>query len=176
MRRLVWIATLCFFVVAARAFAQGGPGYMKSSLGLNFETSVPVADFADYAGVGFGGNIRFQYGGDPKGVFTATAGYIVWGEKDFGIGSTVQPKAFNFFIGGKYYFIGGFFGTVEGGVYFVSFTREGSVLGVESSATRFMLPVGVGYQVGGIELAARYMFVNTDFTSFSFTLGYNFGL
>jgi hypothetical protein len=157
-------------------FAQGEPGWNKMSLGANFEVSLPVGDFTYAAETGYGGNLRFQYGQGVNTAFTATAGYLVWSKKDLGTNTSVQPKAFNFFLGGKYYFTDGLYGSLEGGLYFMTYTYEGNVLGAKGNATRFMLPVGVGYQKSGFEIGVRYMIFYADFNSFSITAGYNFAL
>jgi len=113
---------------------------------------------------------------DKQGVFTATAGYLVWSTKDLGGNTSVQPKAFNFFLGGKYYLAPGFYGSLEGGLYFVSYKYEGTVVAAEGNTTRFMLPIGIGFQKSGFEVSARYMLLDVNYNCLSFTVGYNFGL
>jgi len=182
MKRFAVVVVVCLIVVPFLAFAQNEPGYDKMSLGANFELSVPVGDFSNVADLGYGGNVKYQYGADTRSVFTATAGYIVWGEKDLANGTAVvggesiQWKAFNMFVGGKYYLAPGFFGSLEGGAYFLSSSYEGTQVGIEATATYFMLPIGIGYQRSGFEIGARYMLFHPDFNSVSITLGYNFAL
>jgi hypothetical protein len=176
MKRSCFAVALCLMFIPLITLAQGEPGWNKSSLGANFELSVPVGDFSYLAGTGYGGNLRYQFGGDVRAAFTATAGYLVWGKKDLGANTSVQPKAFNFFLGGKYYFANGFFGSLEGGIYFFTYTYEGNVVGAQGDTGRFMLPIGIGYQKSGFEIGVRYMLLAVDFNSFSFTLGYNFML
>ncbi len=170
------ILVVCLALLPVVGLAQGEPGWGKMTLGANFELSVPVGDFGNAAGTGYGGNVRFQYGADSRSVFTGTAGYLVWSKKDLAGGTSMQPKAFNIFLGGKYYFAPGFYGSLEGGLYFLSYTYEGNVIGAEGTATRFMLPIGLGFQKSGFEIGARYMLYHPDFNSFSITLGYNFAL
>ena len=176
MMRPMVALVICLTVIPMLGLAQGEPGWNKMTLGANFEFSVPAGDFSSVAGTGYGGNARFQYGQGPKTVFTATAGYLVWSTKDLGNNTSVQPKAFNLFLGGKYYFVEGLYGSLEGGLYFMTYTYEGNVLGAKGNATRFMLPIGVGYQKSGFELGVRYMLLYYEFNSFSFTVGYNFAL
>jgi hypothetical protein len=154
--------------------SQGEPGRNKMSLGANFELSVPVGNFTNVAGTGYGGNLRCQFASDSRTVFTGTVGYLVWGKKDLTANTSVQPKAFNFFVGGKYYFANGFYGSLEGGIYFLSYTYEGTVLGAKEDQGWFLIPIGIGYQKSGFELGVRYMLLAVDIKSFSFTLGYNF--
>jgi hypothetical protein len=177
MKRLLVAVLACVLLVPMLAFAQGEPGFNKSSIGANFEVSLPTDNlFKEVAGTGYGGNLRYQWGMDARTALTATAGYIVWGKKDLGFNTSVQPAAFNFFIGGKFYFTKGLYGSVEGGIYFLSYTYEGTVVGAQGNTGWFMLPIGVGYQISGFEIGARYMLLAADYHSFSFTLGYNFML
>jgi hypothetical protein len=176
MKRPLISLLICLTVLPLVVFAQGEPGWNKMSLGANFEASVPVGDFQYLAGTGYGGNLRYQFGGDVRAAFTATAGYLVWGKKDLTGNNSVQTKAFNFFVGGKYYFTPGFYGSLEGGIYFFTYTYEKTVVGVEGDTGRFMMPIGIGYQKSGFELGVRYMLLATNVNSFSFTLGYNFML
>ena len=174
MRQSCFALALCLMFIPLMTLAQGEPGGNKMSLGVNVELSVPVGNFTNVAGTGYGGNLRYQVGADARAVFTATAGYLVWEKKDLGANASVQPRAFNFFLGGKYYFAVGFYGSLEGGIYFLSYSYEGTVLGVQGDTGRFMLPIGIGYQKSGFEICVRYMLLAVDYNSFSFTLGYNF--
>ena len=176
MKRPFLALALCLICIPFAALAQGEPGWNKSSLGANFELSLPVGSFADYAGTGYGGNLRYQYGADTRTAVTVTAGYIVWGTKDLGLNTSVQAKAFNIFAGGKFYLAKGFYGSLEGGLYFLTLDYTGTLVGARGNTTRFMLPVGFGYQKSGFEIGARYMLLATYYNCFSITLGYNFML
>jgi len=166
---------LTLALVPACIFAQGEPGFRKSSLGFAAELDVPVGDFSSLAGPGYGGIARFQYGTNFRAAATVSLGYLVWSKKDF-VGGSIQAQAFEAMAGAKAYFTPGFFGSIEAGLYFFSFTRTGNVIGAEGSATRFMMPVGIGYQKSGFEIGARYYIFNANANSFSFTLGYNWML
>ena len=173
------LVALCAGMIALPmvTLAQGEPGFRNSSLGANFEVSLPMDDlFKEYAGTGYGGNLRYQWGVDARTAVTATAGYIVWGEKDLGQNTSVQTSALNVFFGGKYYVTEGLYGSLEGGFYFLSFSYEGVVAGAQGNTAWFMLPIGIGYQQSGFEVGVRYMLLAEDYRSFSFTLGYNFML
>jgi hypothetical protein len=146
------------------------------SLGAYGIVSVPVGDFSDGAGTGFGGGARYQYGFDFESAFTASAGYISWTEKDF-VNSSFMASAWEILIGGKYYFTTGLFGQLEAGVdFFSTEVTTGGGLTVKDTETRFMFPIGLGYQHEGVELTAKYYIYHPDATSFGFTLGYNFAL
>jgi len=83
MKRFLFAIVACVISIPMVAFAQGEPGFQKSSLGANFEISLPTDDlFKQVAGTGYGGNLRYQWGMDSRTAITATAGYLVWGKKD----------------------------------------------------------------------------------------------
>jgi len=176
MKRHIVALVLCAAVLPVLAFAQGEPGWNKHSLGANFEISLPMGDFSDIAGTGYGGNIRYQMGYSATTVFTATAGYLAWTAKDLSANTSVQPAAFSLFLGGKQYLVEGFYGSLEAGLYFIDYTYEGVVVGALGNTSRFMLPIGIGYQKSGFEIGVRYMLFDPDFNAFSFTVGYNFAL
>ncbi len=176
MKRFLIVVVASLIMIPVVTFAQGQPGFNEMSLGANFEVAVPVGDYSSVAATGYGGNLRYQYGSDFRAAFTATAGYLVWGKKDLGQNTSVQPKAFNIFLGGKYYFLQNLYGSLEGGLYFLSYTYEGNVIGAKGNGTWFMLPIGLGYQQSGFEFGVRYMIWAADLNNLSFTLGYNFQL
>jgi hypothetical protein len=177
MRLCVVTLCACMIALPMAASAQGEPGPRKSSLGANFEVSIPTDDlFKEVAGTGYGGNLRYPWGADARTAVTVTAGYLAWGKKDLGLNTSVESNAFNIFVGGKYYLAEGLYGSLEGGFYFLSYTYEGTVVGALASTAWFMLPIGIGYQKSGFEIGARYMLLAADYHSFSFTLGYNFML
>lgn len=174
MNRLVCI-TLLTIGLSMTVLAQNEPGLHKSSLGATAEISIPSGDFGNIAGTGYGGLVRYQYGCDELAAVIVSGGYLVWGEKEITSGAKLQAETLEFMVGGKYYFTPGFFGSMEGGLYGLSYTRTGDVTGYEGTTWRFILPFGLGYQMNGIEIGARYVYV-MDFSNFSFTLGYNWML
>lgn len=175
MKRLFLIG-LVITLTSSLAMSQGGPGRGKSSLGVGAELSVPTGDFSDLAGTGYGGFARYQYGMDARSTFMLTLGYTTWAEKDLGTGAKIQPEAFRISGGTKYFFAKGFYGLLEIGTDVYTFTRTGTVLGVEGSTWRFMLPLGLGYEMGGFDVGAKYYIFDLNYSSFSVALGYNFTL
>lgn len=175
MKKLFAVAVV-MTVAASLAWSQGGPGRGGSTLGIGAEVSVPTGDFNELAGLGYGGFVRYQYGMDARSTFILTAGYTVWTEEELVGGATIQPKAFRIAGGGRYFFGKGFYGSLELGTDVYSFTRTGTILGVEGSTWRFMLPLGLGYEMGGFDIGAKYYIFDLNYSSFSVTLGYNFTL
>jgi hypothetical protein len=162
-------------LLSGTVMAQGGPGYNKNSLGFGAELSLPTGDFADVVGMGYGGFVKYRYGMDSKSTFTLSAGYTVWSEQEVA-GGKVKASAGRFLGGGRYYFAPGFFGSIEVGLDAYSFDVTGSVLGIEASTWRFMVPFGLGYELKGFEIGAKYFIFDVNYSSFSFSLSYNLTL
>lgn len=175
MKRLFSVA-LAVLLASSLALAQGGPGRGKSALGIGAEVSIPTGDFSEFAGTGYGGFARYEYGMNAKTAFMLTLGYTVWTEKDLGVGGTIKPEAFRIAAGSKYFLGKGFYGSLEAGTDIYTFTRTGTLLGVEGTTWRFMLPLGLGYEMGGFDVGAKYYIFDLNYSSFSVTVGYNFTL
>ena len=175
MKRLFAVA-LAVTLASSLALAQGGPGRGKSAIGIGAEVSIPTGDFNEVAGTGYGGFGRYIYGMDAKTAFMLTLGYTVWTEEDLGAAGTIKPEAFRIAAGSKYFFGKGFYGSLEVGTDVYSYTRTGTIVGVEGSTWRFMLPVGLGYEMGGFDVGAKYYIFDLNYSSFSVTVGYNFAL
>lgn len=176
MKTTIVAIALCAAFLPLIASAQEATAQSKHTLGANAELSVPVGDFSNVAGIGYGGNVKYQYRAMPEGAFTVTAGYLIWTEKELSSLVTVQPSAFTVMLGGKFVIADGFYGSVEGGLYFLEYSYEGNYADKLGSTDRFMLPVGIGYEKSGFEVGARYMLLDTELPAFSLTVGYNFGL
>jgi hypothetical protein len=163
-------------LVSGTLIAQGGPGYNKHTLGVGAEVSIPTGDFADLVGTGYGGFLKYRYGQSGNATFTLSAGYSLWSEKTIA-DSKIKGSAFRFLGGGQYFFAPGFFGSLEVGLDAYSFDITGSgPIGIETSTWRFMVPVGLGYEVKGFEIGAKYYIFDVNYSSFSITVGYNFTL
>lgn len=176
MKVMAMLVMVCVALFPFAASAQDAPEQSKHSLGANAELSIPVGDFSEIAGTGYGGNVKYQYRAMPEGAFTLTAGYLIWSEKDISDIVTVQPKAFTLMAGGKFTISNGFYGSVEGGLYFLEYEYTGNYANQLGSTQKFMLPIGIGYEKSGFEAGARYMLLDVDLPAFSLTVGYNFGL
>jgi hypothetical protein len=133
-------------------------GQNKMSLGIGFNVALPMGNFGDFAGTGFGGTAVFEMGFTPQLNGTATAGYISWGGKDvmtpagtFGYTYSAVPVL----VGAKYFFMpdGGLYGHAQLGFYFFSVDVEVpsgvNTFGVDvgSSSTEFAAAVGAGYEL-----------------------------
>jgi hypothetical protein len=167
---------LASIVAGGSALAQGEPGRSRHMLGPFGSFSVPVGEFSDAAGTGYGGGIRYQLGVDKQAAFVSSVSYHAWGEKDFDSSSTAQTSAIQFLLGAKYYAIRGLFVSAELGLNSFTITlSDNAVPPVDFDKTRGRIatPVGVGYQLEGFEAIARYFLFDTDYRNFTFTVGYN---
>ena len=79
---------------------------------------LPTVSFSDKAGAGFGLTVQLEMQFTPQLYGTATAGYISWGDKDFG-GFSYSNSAIPILFGAKYYYmpIEGFYGQAQLGLY-----------------------------------------------------------
>jgi hypothetical protein len=176
MKTTLIAVALCLAFLPLVAYAQEGTPESKHTLGANAELSLPVGEFSDVAGIGYGGSVKYQYRAMPEGAFTISAGYLIWTEKDITDLVTIQLSAPNIMVGGKFFMTDAIYGSVEGGVYFVNYSYTGNYADQLGNTEKFMLPIGIGYEKSGLEIAARYMLLDVNLPAFSMTLGYNWGL
>ncbi len=122
------------------------------SLGVGLNVALPMGNFGDFAGTGFGGTVVFEMEFSPQLNGTATAGYITWGGKDFGSFSYTY-SAIPILVGAKYFFMptGGFYGHGQIGFYLFSVDVESpsgnSFFTGSSSSTEFTISLGAGYEI-----------------------------
>lgn len=144
-----------FFAVILFAGLLNAQG--KKSLGVGLNVALPMSDFGDVAGTGFGGTAVFELEFAPQINGTATAGYISWGGKDFGHFS-YSYSAIPILVGVKYFFMptGGFYANGQLGFYLFSGDAEvvGSIPGTtilvgstSTSSTEFAIALGAGYEI-----------------------------
>ncbi len=160
------------FVLAAAlactvgSFAQSG----RPSLGL--ELALPMGDFGDAYGLGYGLSGGYEHPvGDNLGI-TATIGYILLSPdesiKDFIESASMMPIQ----VGAKYYFSEqqtGPYGHVQLGFHNMSVkSKEFELLGVTvpsetASSTNFSFAIGAGFVLNEkIDLGLRYNMVSAD--------------
>ncbi len=154
---------------AVASFAQG-----RFSVGA--ELALPMGDFGDVAGMGFGGSVRYEAPINSNLSWMATAGFLTFGEKDE---STVTVTSIPVLGGLKYYFtesFTGFYGGVEAGVAFNSVKVD--AFDYDGSSTDFAFGPQLGYHLGAIDISARYFITKTDeedTNSVGFRIAYVFG-
>lgn len=118
----------------------------QMTFGVNGELAMPMGDFGDIVGMGFGGTVQGEYPINETIVATASAGYLMWNGKDAFEDwsySCIPIKA-----GAKYHFGDmGLYGIFELGMYM--FTIEWEFLGatLDDSESEFGFAPGIGYQM-----------------------------
>ena len=184
LTKIIMAAAACLALTAGTTMAQNG----RFSLGA--ELAMPMGDFADVSGIGFGGTLRYEHPiGDAMGL-GLTAGWMTFGGKDEGPSMSMIPiQAFL-----KYYFgeqQNGFYGMVDLGVHMSSFTSDdvtwiNPVTGQEEvlyegetvSNTDLSYAPEIGYHMANLDLGLRYQIIATEGSSTSYLglrIAYVFG-
>lgn len=167
MKKLV-LTLFAAVVVTMSSFAQGRP-----SIGL--EVALPMGDFGDAFGTGIGATVRYEGGINDNLNWMGTIGYIAFAEKD---DSGVTASAIPLQAGLKYYFtesFGGFYAGAELGLHFMKAKFDSDLYDIDSeSETEFGFAPQIGYQVGNVDIGARYQIVS-DADYFGIRIAYVFG-
>jgi hypothetical protein len=177
-------------IVALFLFVGISQAQNKMFLNVGANVALPMGNFGDVAGTGFGGTAQFEMQFMPQLYGTASAGYIKWGGKDFGSFS-YSYSAVPVLVGAKYFFMpaGGFYGQAQLGIYFFSsdvtvptinvggFSYGGSTGG---SSSEFTLSLGAGYELAlspklNLDLSGAYIVIS-DFGHIGLRAGVKFGL
>jgi hypothetical protein len=174
MRLLIAVAALVCGLIQT-SDAQVG----RFSAGL--ELALPMGDFGDVAGTGFGGSLRYEYPlGDNIGLM-ATVGYLTFGEEDLGDFGTYTYSMIPIQVGGKYYFTeqqNGFYAMAELGVHSTTVDVEipetnffGIIIPGQSaseSSTDLSFAPGVGYHLANLDFGLKYQIISTEGSSTSY--------
>jgi len=160
-KTLAAAAVLFASLLPAAAFAQGaGP-----VIGVDVQAALPVGDFGDGAGLGFGGLLRYEFTVVNAANITARAGFMYHLEKNSSTFFT-----FPLLAGLKVKLGESAFVAAETGA-FINHPETGF-----DAALGFTL--GVGYRVGRVELRVGAEMLDaghaTDSIAFTGGLGYNF--
>jgi hypothetical protein len=186
MKKALSVVVL-LFLVSSVSLAQFGPAPGKMTLGPAVELSLPIGNFSDFAGFGFGGTARFEYGLQPNVALTANLGYLWWSGESNDLWE-YSNHAIPILVGAKYMVGKQFFVSGEIGLY--SYTVDWNYTGPEdvgfggfyglndysASSTQFMFAPGFGYQHGPFEGLLRFYVLDTDLMNFSLMVAYNFPL
>ncbi len=169
-------------VIGALLFLSGSNATAQFSAGV--EVGIPMGNFSNVAGAGFGVSGRYEASIKDKLNWTASAGFLSFSGKAF-LGGTFGNVSLVPLVGGiKYYFNeakNGFYGTADIGLSFINYSvaypNSGNGNGVtfaSASTTRFGLAPGVGYRMGNWDFTGRFNLVS-DFNYFGLRAAYIFG-
>jgi hypothetical protein len=162
MKKL-FLVLVAIALVASFASAQDIWGEGKMSVGVGAELALPMGDFGDLSGVGFGGAAAFQYGVTNDLLLTGTFAYTQFTAKetDWAKGNIVSIVA-----GGKY----NLSGQAQPGLYAlaqVGIGISGSDAPNSESTTNLAFAPGIGYQLNNLDFSVKYLVVDTDIISSS---------
>jgi hypothetical protein len=181
--KIMMAAAACIALTAGTTMAQNG----RFSVGA--EIGMPMGDFSDGNGVGFGGSLRYELPMGDKLGLGLTAGYITFGGKsvDDGLGGTYDNPSFSVipiqaFL--KYYFNeqqSGLYGMVDLGVHSssvktpeISYTDpiSGQVVVISPEETHTSTDLSyapeIGYHLANLDLGLRYQIISTEGSSTSY--------
>ena len=176
MRKLYYVLALTLF--SSMTFAQKG----FHSIGVGVEGALPMGDFGDAFGIGYGATGKAFYGITESGDITGTVGYLRFGmkdESDFMSGSMgIIPIMF-----GYRHRFGGLYGEPQLGLHMLKskakITEDFGLgltgIGSSASETKFSLGIGGGYATEKLDLGVRYQIVD-NMNYIGLRIGYNFSL
>ncbi len=184
MKKLIAVLFV-FILMAGLTNAQS-----KMQLGVGGFVGMPMGTFGDLTSLGFGGVVQGEYNLGDKMVGTLTTGYLLFSGKDQTMG-TFTYKAGDWsiipiMVGAKYYFADNLYGAVQAGLNMVSYTNPATTYTAYGmtfttpettvSSSEFGYAVGVGYEVGQIDLLAKYGSFMSNATYVGLTALYKFAL
>ncbi len=150
-------------------------GFSQFSAGL--EIGLPIGSFSDGSNVGFGGSVRYDGAIQDKLNWTATGGFLSFGVKDLGYGSSGSTTMIPIMGGVKYYFTEtnkGLYAGADLGLVFASLSVSTGFGNFSTSETKFGFTPGIGYRMGQFDFAARFNLVS-DLNYMGIRAAYVFG-
>lgn len=162
------------FAVAALIVATNYTSNAQLRVSVGPELCMPMGDFADGFGIGFGGTVGVEYGVSDNLGIGARAGYLTFGGKDMMDGFSFNMIPLQAFA--KYYFTesqSGLYGMLNLGFH----NGKVNVEGAEGSTDLSYAPE-VGYHLANIDLGLRYQMVATEGSTTSYLgirIAYVFG-
>ncbi len=161
----------------APAPAAAATGGAANLLGVDVAIGVPLGNFGDAAGIGFGPLVRFEHNLIPKLNLTGRVGFIYHLGKDVGT-ATITYTEIPVLVGAKYDVTDAIYGAAEIGVIRTGASvKIGGTTG-SSSDTNLGLTLGGGYKLNAIDIRAGLHILDLGHAGDSMELvvgaGYNF--
>ncbi|HYG17486.1 MAG TPA: outer membrane beta-barrel protein [Ohtaekwangia sp.] len=167
LKTILLVAFALVTLSATSSLAQG-----RFSVGP--ELALPMGDFGDVSGVGFGASVRYEGAINENLNWMGTVGFLTFSEKDdFGVKISQIPIQ----AGIKYYFTesySGFYAGAELGFHIVKAKVDVFGESMSTSETEFGFAPQVGYHLANIDIALRYQIVS-DADYVGVRLAYVFG-
>jgi hypothetical protein len=177
MKKIAYVLVLA--LVSSVSYAQ--QGFHK--VGVGAEVALPLGDFGEGFGIGFGGTGKAFYGISEQADITGTLGYLHFGMKDESEFMSGSMSMIPIMFGYRHDF-GGLYGEPQIGLMMVKskvkmdFGGLGDIfgdIGGSASTTKISFGLGGGYVFGDWDLGARFQIVdNANFLGVR--IGYNFSL
>lgn len=177
LTKIFMAAAACLALTAGTTMAQNG----RFSVGA--ELALPMGDFGDAAGIGFGGSLAYEHPiGDMMGL-GLRAGYLTFGGKDDGPTSSMIPAQAFF----KYYFgeqQNGLYAMANLGIHNFKVTASytdpftGTTVSASASTTELSYAPELGYHMANLDLGLRYQMIATEGSTTSYIgarIAYVFG-
>ena len=179
------LKTLIILAVLSVGYSLSSKTYAQFSIGG--ELGLPMGNFSDIAGPGFGGSLRYEANISDKLNWTGSVGYLSFGGKTFTSGNVSIPFGSSSIVplvgGIKYYFSeanNGFYGSADLGLNFISYYvytyNSGNGGGYNSSTastTRIGFAPGIGYRTGNWDFSGKFNIIS-DLNYFGVRVGYLF--
>lgn len=151
MKKVLFTVVLLLCVTISTN-AQSG----QMAVGGGVVIAMPMGNFGDVAGMGFGATARGEYSLNKQMSIVADIGYITYGEEIDGWSYSQIP----IMAGVKYYFPGGFYGLGQFGIHMISWDFEyttpsyniggynfpGETISSDDSESKIGFNLGGGYE------------------------------
>lgn len=178
MKNITYLLALC--LLCSVGYAQQG----FHSVGIGVEGALPIGNFGDAYGIGYGATGKALYGITEKGDITGTLGYMRFGIKESSDFLSGHMAMIPIMFGYRHDF-GGFYGEPQLGLVNLKSKIKMDLGGLEdifggfgsgsSSTTKFSLGLGGGLLFGDWDLGARFQIID-NMNFLGVRLGYNFSL
>jgi len=137
--------------------------------------ALPMSDLGQASSFGVGGSAQFEYKMDNALTLLGTTGYINFlGKSGNGYSASVIPLT----AGAKYGFGGGLYALANVGFHMISTTIKILSFTFSNSSTEFGFSGGVGYEMGDLDITARFNQYasgsKSGFSAVSLTVAYGF--
>lgn len=173
MKSIFYVFVLTLF--SSMTFAQ--TGFHKYGVGA--EVGLPMGNFGNAYGIGFGATGKVFYGLNDKSDITGTLGYMRFGMKKDNDMISGSMGMIPIVLGYRYDF-GGLYGEPQLGFTVlkskINFDDMGlglSGLSGTGSTTKFSLGLGGGYDFGSLDVGARFQIID-NLNFLGLRLGFNF--
>jgi hypothetical protein len=172
-------ALLLSMPVAARS-AEPAPA--RHTIGGDFMVAIPVGQWADVTGVGFGPLVRYEYRLLPEVAITGRVGFLGHVYKDLAQGFKTRTWEMPILAGARYLSKIGVWGGAELGMFVIGsrtkIPNSVAFFGGDSrtdTGVRFGTVLSGGYRWRGFDAGFSLIVPDIDdFVGFAFTVGYNF--